>query len=957
MVVTGAVLVLLIGLLIGFAAFWTERLWFVSLGYTTVFNTLIWTKIGLFAVFGTVMAILTWGNMLIAYRARPVLVAGDRGGMDRYRAAAAPMRGWMMLLIAAVVGIFTGTSAAGQWRSYLLWRNGGSFGETDPYFGRDVGFYIFTLPWLHFLVDFVLAVSVVGLLAAGAVHYLYGGIRLNARRDRFSPAAQAQLSLLLGFFVLGQAANYWLGRYDLLTDSGRLITGMTYTDDHAVLPARNILMGIALICALLFFLNVWRRTWTLPSLGLVLLVLSGILLGMIWPGIVQRFQVRPSEADKEAPYIQRNIDATRRAYAIDDVEETPYRGTLSSPEDQLRQEAVKAGIRLVDPALVSETFEQKQQVKGYYAVEPVLDVDRYIIDGSERDLVIAARELDQSGIPQGSQNWANLHTVYTHGYGLIAAFGNQRDVANDRQTGDGDLSWAEENIPPTGVLSDLAGPDGYRGQIYFGEQARTYSIVGQPPGGSDIELDLPGGSDGQGTEQKSTYTGEAGVPIGGLWRKLLYAIRFSDANIVLSSRVHENSRIIYDREPLHMVEKVAPWLTVDQDPFPAMVDGRIVWVLDGYTTSDAYPLSQSESFETMTDDSLGDDSQFRTLPTDEINYLRNAVKATVDAYDGTVTLYAWDQQDPMLKAWMSAFPGTVRPRAEIPTELLPHLRYPEDQFQVQRYQLAKYHVTNAAAFYNGNDFWEVPADPNSAKQLQPPYRLSITPPGGTGSPVFSLTSVYTPANRDNLAAFVSVDADAADPEGYGTFRVLSLRSGAQVPGPAQMANNFQGDQGLKDALLAYTNNDTTTAKYGNLLTLPIGDGLMYVQPIYTIRTGGEGNYPLLRFVVVSFGKDVGFGATMDEAIADILGEDTPPVDPGDPIDPPLPPDDQPTGTLNQEVARLLRLARDKFNEADRLQRRGDTAGWAAALEEARDYVDQAIRASAKAEKRKRDRSQ
>ena len=349
------------------------------------------------------------------------------------------------------------------------------------------------------------------------------------------------------------------------------------------------------------------------------------------------------------------------------------------------------------------SFEQNQQVRGYYSVAPVLDVDRYDIPPAEgetpveRDLVLGVRELDQNGLPENSKNWANLHTVYTHGYGVIAAYGNQRPADNVAQATGDEPAWAETDIPPRGRADRPDRPDGYEGRIYFGENSPDFSVVGkQSEDSRDVELDLPGGvRRGQPPRAPRRTTARPASPIGSLLNKLLFAVKFGDANLVLSERVHENSKILFHRNPREMVEKVAPWLTVDEDPFPAVVDGRIVWMLDGFTTTDRYPLSERASFEDMTTDSLAQNTAFQTLPTDEINYMRNAVKATVDAYDGTVTLYAWDEADPILKAWRAAFPGTVKDRSEIPDAVLAHMRYPEDLFKVQRYQLASYHVTDA----------------------------------------------------------------------------------------------------------------------------------------------------------------------------------------------------------------------------------------------------------------------
>jgi len=954
LLITVVVLVVSLLGLTGFSAFWTERLWFGSVGYAGVFSTMVWTQVVLFVAFGVLMAVMVGVNMLVAFRSRPIFrpASAEQTSLDRYREAVTPIWIWLLVGVALLTGTFAGSSAAGQWRSYLLWRNGVPFRDTDPYFERDIGFYVFDLPWLHFLVDFVMAMAIVSLIAAAGVHYLYGGIQFQGRGDRLSGAAKAQASVLFGVFMLAKVADYYLDRFDLLSESGALITGFTYTDDHTVLPAKNILMGIAAICAVLFLLNVWRRSWLLPSVGLGLMVLSAILLGMIWPAIVQQFRVSPTEADKEEPYIQRNIDATRTAYNIADAVVEPFSGRadLASQNENARrtlaQSAIDSpGIRLVDPKVVKQTFEQRQQVRGYYNVADVLDVDRYQVNGKERDVVLGIRELNQGGIAESGQNWANLATVYTHGYGVIAAYGNQRPASNQQTVQGDEPAWAEVDLPPKGQLSALT-DEGYEGRIYFGENSPRYSIVGKASEAArDIELDLPGDS-GSGDDRTTTYNGADGVRVGSMFRRLLYAIKYGEPNIILSERVNGNSKILYNRDPSHRVEKVAPWLTVDSDPLPAVVDGRVVWVIDGYTTTDRYPLSEKESFEEMTDSSLAETTQLRTLPTDEINYMRNAVKATVDAYDGTVTLYAWDEDDPILQAWSNVFPQTVRPKSDIPKALLEHMRYPEDLFKVQRFQLAAYHVTDASDFYEANDKWKVPVDPNDPTSLQPPYRLSV--PSDRAQDTFSLTSVYTPFNRENLAAFVSVDADASR-DGYGTIRIKRLGSSSQIPGPGQIANQIQSDQSVTQALLPYTRETNTQVVNGNLLTLPVGDGLLYVQPLYSLRTSGEGNFPVLRYVAVSFGQNqVGIGRTLGEAIYVVLGLSGTPSDVGGGQtggggQQGTPPDGEPpTGSVDDQVQRLLRLAQAKFEEAERAQRAGDTVGWAEALEEAKDLVEQAI---------------
>ena len=944
----GTAVILVLGFFIAsvFTGIWTDRLWFRSIGYSEVFTKVLGTRVLLFVVFGLLLGVIVAANIVVAYRVRPMFrpASQEQVNLDRYREVIEPLRRWMLIGVAVVLALFAGSSGAGQWRQFLLWRNREPFGTKDPYFNKDVGFYVFELPWLHYVVDFAMAVTVLSLIAAAVVHYLFGGIRLQSRTDRLTGAAQVHISVLLGLFVLFKAADYWLDRFDLTTQSGRLFTGMGFTDDHAVLPSKNILMFIALICALLFFANVLRRTWLLPSVGLALLVLSAILLGAVWPGIVQQFQVKPSEPDKERPYIARNIEATRSAYGVADTEVVGYDAQLSpdvAPEDLTSNAESVPGTRLLDPNLVSDSFDQLQQVRGYYSVPGVLDVDRYPVNGINRDMVLAVRELDQSGLEESQRNWANLHTVYTHGYGMIAAYGNQRDASNEPVVdNEGKPIWAEQDIPPKGELTNMFPPDGYEPRIYFGEKSPSYSVVGKA-GGRDVELDIPEGTGGD-QPTTNTYAGTAGVPIGGLFNKLLYAMKFSEPNLVLSSRVNENSKILYLRQPRERVQKVAPWLTVDGDVYPAVVDGHVVWIVDGYTTTDHYPNAEKDSLTDMTSDSLQPRTAYSTLPTDDINYMRNSVKAVVDAYDGSVTLYEWDR-DPILDVWSKAFPGVIRPKSEISDELLDHMRYPEDLFKVQRKVLAKYHVTDAKTFYEGSDAWKVPEDPEIKSQTQPPYRLSVKTPSGTDQAVFSLTSVYVPQRRQNLASFISVDADASLDD-YGTIRILRLPSNTQVPGPSQMANQFASDPDIQEALLPFTRTNSKPL-YGNLLTLPAGDGLLYVQPLYTLREAGEGRYPVFKYVLVSFGQDVGIGETLTDALYDVLGLTPPDQTPGTGT-PETPPTTSGGGQVPDSVRSLLEQAEAKFAEAESALQAGDLAGYQEANNEAQQLVQQALDAAA-----------
>jgi uncharacterized membrane protein (UPF0182 family) len=920
-----------------FASLYTDRLWYQSVGYSGVYDTMVWTRVGLFVGFGLLMAGSVAANMVIAYRARPFQRpdSPEQTGLDRYRDAVAPIRTLLLVGVAGVIGLFGGVAANGQWRTFLLWANREPFHSADVYFHKDVGFYVFTLPWLHFVVGYLIAVLVLSALASVVVHYLYGGIRLQGTTDRMSTTATVQLSVLIGLVLLVKAVGYYLDRFDLVTGSGQIVTGMGYTDQHALLPARNILVWVALICAVLFFLTAWRRTWLLPVVGVSLLLVTSILLGLIWPTFVQQFQVNPNKPDKEAPYIAANIEATREAYdlnKIDQVAVKTQKASAASVQDLMDQ---TSAVPVVDPELISGAFQQTQQVASYYTVPPVLDVDRYSIDGIDRSLVLAARGLDQSGIPEADQNWSNLHTVYTHGSGIIAAFGNQRppdDVAQSDQ-----VQWAQGTGPDQDSLERSTGT--FQPGIYFGEGMHNYSIVGKSTGAPDVELDLTS----NGTISKTTYTGGGGVGVGGFFHKLMYAIKFGDANFLLSSRVGPDSKVLYYRDPVQRVEKVAPWLTLDRDVYPAVVDGRILWILDGYTTTDHYPQSQRQSFSDMTDDSLSRPTGVQTLPTDQINYMRNAVKATVDAYSGKVTLYAWDDSDPILHAWESAFPGTVLDKSDIPSDLLPHLRYPEDMFKVQRFQYARYHVTDPVDFFSGNNWWDVPEDPTRPGQTQTPIRMFAQRPND-GSLRWSLTSTYVPRKKSNLVGFLAADSDATSAGDYGEIRVEEPRD-KNTPGPGQAYNDLISDPRISRKTQSFRLGDATP-KYGSVVSVPLSNGLMYVIPVYATRLQSDtASYLTLRYVMVAYGSRHGIGDTLVGAIADMAGSQAPPPTTGGNGNHHGNGNQPPKGGHKSDAAKareLLAKAQRHFAAADQALKHGRGAEWVRLTHQARAEVARAL---------------
>ncbi|MET9173157.1 UPF0182 family protein [Streptomyces misionensis] len=892
-----------------FAGFWTDWLWYRSVHYSSVFTTTLWTKIGLFFVFGLLTAFVVGLNIWLAHRLRPPLSAMsmEQQNLDRYRMGLAPYKTWLLVAISALVGLIAGASAAGQWRTWLMWVNGVPFHQKDPQFHLDISFYAFELPWYRFLLAFGFAAVILCLIAAAFTHYLYGGLRLTSPGARATAAATGHLSVLLGLFVALKAVAYWLDRYGLAVKSSGFKagdwTGLRYVDANAYLPAKTILFCIAVICALLFFATLWRRTWQLSVIGFGLMVLSAVLIGGLYPAIVQKFQVQPNEQAKEAPYVQKNIAATRKAYGIDDSQVVKYEGKPDTKDDaKLRADADDAAsIRIMDPNIVSPTFQQAQQVKDYYGFPANLDVDRYPTkDGKLQDTVIGVRELNLKG--KGiKHNWINDHFRYTHGYGVVAAKGTEAD--------DGEPVFTEYNLPPEGDLGS------YRPQVYYGEKTTTYSIVGGPQKEIDYSTDDHG-------EKTTSYTGKSGVNLDNPVNRAAYAVAFNEPQILYSGAIGKGSRILYNRTPKERVEAVAPWLTIDGDAYPAVVDGRIQWIVDAYTTSNGYPYSSRTALGDTTADSLstGRDDRSVVAQQNQVNYIRNSVKATVDAYTGEVRLYQWDTQDPVLKTWMKAFPGTVRPKSAISPQLLSHLRYPQDLFKVQRELLTRYHVTDAQTFLTGSEVWQVPADPtNKSGDAVPPYYLSMKMPGQSRQ-AFSLSTTFTPAGRYSLSAFMSVDSEA-DSADYGKIRILKLPTSQTVDGPKQVQSQFNSEQDIAAAIKLLKGGDSEV-EYGNLLTVPLDGGLLYVEPVY-VRGGGL-KLPLQRKVLVTYaGKPPAFENTLGEALDKIFGKQ------GDTTAPPDTGAAAPPASGDPTVRQALADAQKAFDAGQKALKQPDGPDWAA----------------------------
>jgi uncharacterized membrane protein (UPF0182 family) len=916
---------------------YTDLLWFRSVDASSVYKRRLLTELLLFLVFGTVMAVSVAANVIVAFRLRPPFrpVSPEQEQLERYRRILQPIRGWVLAAVVVLIGLITGASASRRWQTYLLWRNGTSFGIKDPQFHRDVSYFAFTYPMQRFVLGSLFAIVFISLLAVLVTSYLYGSLRLQTPGPKWTPASRVHVSILLGIFVLLKAVAYYLDRYGLAFSGRGIVTGPSYTDVHAVLPAKTILIFVAIICSLLFFANVFTRSWTLPAISLGLMVLSAIVIGGLYPLLVQHYKVSPSAQDLEAPYIQRNIDATQVAYGITPNQvkvTTNYPGVSTAANTTLRAAATQvAQLRVLDPNVVSQTFEQLQQERSYYSFPQTLDVDRYTLPGTNQptDVVIGARDINLSGLQPSQRNWINEHLVYTHGYGVVAA---QADTANSK----GSPTFVEQDLPPSGPL-DITQP-----RIYFGENSPAYSIVGAPAGTKPRELDRP--ADTAAGQINNTYAGGGGVAIGSTWKQLLYAWKFKDKNILLSSGVNAKSRILYVRDPRERVAKVAPWLTLDGDPYPVVVNGSIEWVVDGYTTTDGFPYSEQESLGSSTRTSLTTgSSSVAAQQNTHINYIRNSVKATVNAYTGKVTLYAWNQvksannpfpqPDPVLATWEKAFPGIVQPQSTMPTDLVSHLRYPEDLFNIQRTLLAHYHVTQPKAFYGGTQFWNVPNDPTtaagSAQVPQPAYYLSLSPDGSTATqPVFSLTSPLVSLNRRNLTAFLSVDSQPGP--NYGQFQLLELPDDQVTDGPQQVQNNIESTTAVSTQLTLLRQGGSRVA-LGNLLTVPIDSGLLYVEPIY-VQSAGAGSFPELREIAAVYNGTVAYQPTLAAALDQVFGLPiTTTTTPTGGTSPPTTTGPTgPTGVkVSATVAQAIAAAQADETAAQAALRRGDFAAYGA----------------------------
>jgi len=875
--VVAAGLLVLVWLVSSLARLYTDLLWFHEVGKTRVFWGVLGARLVLALVAGAGTGVFLAVNLrfaaLATRRARWRDAAADGEAvpldLDRWQRLLAPHLQRIQAALVAVLVLSVALHYGGMWQTLLLWRNRAPFGAADAQFHRDIGYYTFTLPLQRLVFGWLLFTLLVTLLLAGGAWYVLGGIRPQLAGQRVSAEARAHLSVLLGLALLLKTWGYRLDQFSLVFSPRGVVTGASYTDVHAQLPALRLLVLLAPVCALLVFATVRSRGFLLPVSGLVLFGLLSILVGGIFPTIVQRFQVAPQELQRELPYIQRNLDATRTAFALDQVVTTEYAAAERLPAAVLQADQVTVdNIRLWEPGVLKTAIQNLQAIGQYYQFSDV-DVDRYPIVGTRRQVMIAARDVDPRNLDPSAQTWQNLHLAYTHGYGVVAAQVNTAEASGRP------LFVASGFDQPASSASGAAIPI-RQPRIYYGEPppdspAYVVADTRQP----EVDAPAPGGE----PQASFRYDGRGGIPVSGLLHRVAFALRFHDVNLLISHNVTADSRVILYRDIRARVENAAPFLQWDGDPYVAVVDGRIVFIRDGYTTTDAYPYSERIRMEVAARrDQPGDRGVHGRA-----NYLRNSVKAVVDAYDGTVTLYAFDERDPLLQAWRRAFPGLFAPRSSISADLQAHLRYPEDLFSIQANRYASYHIPSAKDFYSKQDFWAIPEDrsgqlrqslgaapaPLAFGAPQPermrPYYLLVRLPGETREH-FVLVLPFTPNNKQNMVAYM---AARADPDGYGTITLFNLPRARTVFGPTQVNAQILADPNVAKELTLF-NQQGSTVTLGNLLTVPVGDALLYVQPIFI--QASQGAIPELRRVAAFLNGSLGYTATLDGSIAQILSQ-------------------------------------------------------------------------------------
>lgn len=907
------------------ATFWTDYLWFDSLELTGVWSTLIFTRVLLVVLATILAALIIWLNLWLANRLSPRVGAiqgsPDQDLLERWQDWITPRERMVRILVALGLGLLLGLGASLWWEDFLLFRFGGDFGVVDPIFDNDVGLYVFRLPFYRALFGWVFQLVVVVSLVAAVVHYLNGGIQVQQPQRRVSPGVKVHLSVLFALLALLKAVGYWLDTWELLYSRRGQVVGASFTDVNAQIPALRLLIFISIVAAVILLVNIWFRGWTLPLVALGLWLFTSIAIGGLYPAFVQRFQVVPDEVNKEAEFVAHNIEFTRAGFGLSDIEVQQFAASADLDVQDLEENRPTIdNIRLWDPSVLRTTYRELQEIRTFYAIEDV-DVDRYTIDGELTQVMVSARELDENNIPGGG--WVNEKLVYTHGFGAVLS------PAND-VTVEGQPDFLIQDIPPISSVPDDITVDQPR--VYFSDSADADYLITAT---KEDEVDFP---IGESEVEVNNYAGDGGVELGGFFRRMAWALRFGDVDVLISGQPTADSRVMLARNIRDRVERVAPFLFADADPYLVLLEGESTWVLDLYTVSGNYPYSSNAL--------TGRLDRTRGLPL-TFNYVRNPVKATVDAYTGEMTFYVIDESDPLIQAQRRIFPDLFTDE-EIPADLVEHVRYPEDLFRVQSDMYLLYHMTDAKDFFRVVDPWQIANDPstsdradlrgvsiddegNTLRPMLPYYLLMKLPDEDDLS--FLIMQPFTPENRPNMTSFMVAKSG---PFEYGQIIDYRLPSQSAQQGPGQVGNFINQDPEIS-AEFTLLGQGGSEVIQGNMLVVPINESLLYVQPIY-IRADPEGSgdssgIPEFKRVVVSFDGQIEIADSLDEALATVFGgvvgggdAETPPPTEGDGV------------VIPEEVAALLEGAAAAFEEADAALQAGDLAGYEEAINRARDLI-------------------
>ncbi|MGI8520925.1 MAG: UPF0182 family membrane protein [Actinomycetota bacterium] len=904
----------------GSARFYTDLLWFDEVGFQSVLWTSLRAQFLLGLIVGVIVASLIFVNLALALKSRPAYAFARLENvtridpMERYRDQLMPYTKWIRLAVAVGIGLLAGLSASSGWRTFLLWINGTEFGTTDPQFGLDVGFYVFELPFFNFALSWLWFSLMITLVVSVAGYYLLGAIRPEGGLSGLESGALAHISVLLGFLALVKAAQYWLGRYSLNFSERGVVTGASYTDVHAHLPALSLLAIISVISAGLFLVNIRFRRLSLPLAAVAIWIFFSIVAGGAWPFVVQRFSVEPQELQREQPYIERNIRATRQAFGLAEVAVESFAAAETLPADSVeKNQSLLQNVRLWDPLVLEQVYSQLQAIRTYYQFADV-DIDRYEVDGQLRQVLLSARELALDNLQDPT--WSNEHLQFTHGFGVVASLANSA-------TPSGLPTFLVRDVPGTVAQEAQESFDLEQPRLYYGEAfgSDEYSIVNT----QQEEIDFPVG-DGV---QRSQYDGLGGVPTGNMLTRVAFALRESDPNFVLSSLITPESRILLYRNVRDRVERAAPFLSLDNDPYPAVVDGGLVWIIDAYTSTPFYPYSQRQSLSTIVPAGAS-----ATL-SGEANYIRNSVKVVIDAYDGTMDFHVVDEGDPLIRAWRNAFPALFTD--ETPSEdLRAHFRFPEDLFNVQSQVYRNYHVIEPQNFYAREDAWEVPDRTDISDEVVvtgeagpvPPTYLLIQLPGETEQE-FVLTRPFTPRSKRNMIAFM---AARSDPEHYGELVTLRFPSQRAVDGPVLVDNRIKQDVEISQALTLLGQQGSRVG-FGSLIILPIEESILYVQPLFVTASSEAGGIPELKRVILVSGEQVVMGESFSEALTQLFGLDQPAL--GEP------PKGGGGGQGSAELRQIVAEAGRVYQEAQQALAAGDFEGYGALIEELGELLERA----------------